>query len=521
LSSANLLGNSIGVEQAQALLKTKEAKPGLTTLCGLSGDETELDLSGKGLGPGCAILLAPEMEASGSLSCVNLLKNDTPVEQAQELVKIKGSKPALKSLCGLTMDETELDFSSQRLRAGDAVLLASDIQDMGSLSKLDLSGNDMGGWRSPGGAMTALGVALKASGTVTDLNISQNDLKPEDFKRQDRFETGFVEALQDMGPLSSLTFNGCVQVFTDLNGGRSKGWKEGDPVTIDTTMTEADFSGKKLGALGAQILVAFMSSKIFQDKGLLSKLTWSGEQWLFTTGNMNHARRIEDAPPVTLDTTVIEADFSNKHLGASGAMILAAFISSRIMKDSGSLSKLTFCGLDQRGDDGDVRDAGGRAPVLHPRAVTIDTTMTEADFSEWQLGALGGQVLAAFMSTKLFEAKGSLSKLSWSSSFVGIEASVTLDTTMIEADFSNTPLGVSGAMILAAFISSKIMKDSGSLSKLAFRGDCNGARSKSVTVEIGMTEADFSGALLQSGGAIILAAWLEHKVQHMTPAYYC
>ena len=39
------------------------------------------------------------------------------------------------------MDETELDFSSQRLRAGDAVLLASDIQDMGALSKLTFSGD--------------------------------------------------------------------------------------------------------------------------------------------------------------------------------------------------------------------------------------------------------------------------------------------------------------------------------------------------------------------------------------------
>ena len=68
LSSANLLGNWIGVEQAQALLKIKEVKPGLTTLCGLSGDETELDLSGKGLSAGCAILLAPEIQANWSLS---------------------------------------------------------------------------------------------------------------------------------------------------------------------------------------------------------------------------------------------------------------------------------------------------------------------------------------------------------------------------------------------------------------------------------------------------------------------
>jgi hypothetical protein len=37
-----------------------------------------------------------------------------------------------------------------------------------------------------------------------------------------------------------------------------------------------------------------------------------------------------------------DADFSNKHLGVSGATILAAFISSKIMKDKGSLASLTI-----------------------------------------------------------------------------------------------------------------------------------------------------------------------------------
>ena len=36
---------------------------------------------------------------------------------------------------------------------------------------------------------------------------------------------------------------------------------------------------------------------------------------------------------------------------------------------------------------------------------------------------------------------------------------------------------------------------------------------KPVTVEVGMTEADFSGARLGVSGAMILAAWLQHKVQ--------
>jgi hypothetical protein len=112
------------------------------------------------------------------LSCVNLLKNDIPVQQAQELVKIKESKPILKSLCGLTMDETELDFSSQDLRAGGAVLLASDIQDMGSLSRLDLSGNNEYGSDSPG-FIRPIASALKTNTSITELSLSGNKLNAE------------------------------------------------------------------------------------------------------------------------------------------------------------------------------------------------------------------------------------------------------------------------------------------------------------------------------------------------------
>ena len=68
--------------------------------------------------------------------------------------------------------------------------------------------------------------------------------------------------------MSKLTFCG--------NGGPNG--SEGDAVTIDTTMTEADFSGKKLGLAGAQILAAFMSTKLFEAKGSLSKLkVWKYE----------------------------------------------------------------------------------------------------------------------------------------------------------------------------------------------------------------------------------------------------
>ena len=67
ISSVNVLGNSIGVEQAQELIKILQARDKLTTLCGFSGDETELDLSNKNLSAGCAVLIANEISDMGAL----------------------------------------------------------------------------------------------------------------------------------------------------------------------------------------------------------------------------------------------------------------------------------------------------------------------------------------------------------------------------------------------------------------------------------------------------------------------
>jgi ribosomal protein L7Ae-like RNA K-turn-binding protein len=145
LSSANLLGNYIPVEQAQELVKIMQAKEKLTTLCGLSKEETELDFSDQNLGAGDAVLIANDISDMGAISSVNLLRNDgIPIEQAQELVKIMQSKEKLTTLCGLSKEETELDFSGQYLGAGDAVLIANDISGMEAMTSLSLESNDLG-----------------------------------------------------------------------------------------------------------------------------------------------------------------------------------------------------------------------------------------------------------------------------------------------------------------------------------------------------------------------------------------
>ena len=54
------------------------------------------------------------------------------------------AKENLITLCGLSREETELDFSGQKLDAGDAVLIANDISDMGAITSLDISSNKIG-----------------------------------------------------------------------------------------------------------------------------------------------------------------------------------------------------------------------------------------------------------------------------------------------------------------------------------------------------------------------------------------
>jgi hypothetical protein len=124
--------------------------------------KAELDFSGKGLKVGEAIVIAALIPSNvshkpyisllslislcdkGAISSINLLKNDISAEQAQGLVKIMQAKEKLVTLCGLGKEETELDFSGQDLGAGDAVLIANDISDMGAMTSLNLASNKLG-----------------------------------------------------------------------------------------------------------------------------------------------------------------------------------------------------------------------------------------------------------------------------------------------------------------------------------------------------------------------------------------
>jgi hypothetical protein len=162
----------------------------------------------------------------GAISSVNLLKNWIGIDQAEALVSMLQEHPTLKSLCGNKGNETELDMSG-KMRFGswtseDAIMLVAEIVDNGALSKLIFGGDKYRGQK--------------------------------DGKRQDIYP---------------------------------------EPAVLTMGMTEADFSNKNLGAGGAIIIAAWLTHK---DKGALSKFTFSGDN--------------SGSKPVTMETTMTEADFS-------------------------------------------------------------------------------------------------------------------------------------------------------------------------------------------------------------------
>jgi hypothetical protein len=105
------------------------------------------------------------------------------------------------------------------------------------MTSLDVSKNDICRGTKHTEPIEALSEALRANATITRLNIANNNITIK--------QAGALAlAIQGINVLSVLTFSG--------HHNRSK------PVTMKTSMTDADFSGKELFSSGAAILAGFL-----------------------------------------------------------------------------------------------------------------------------------------------------------------------------------------------------------------------------------------------------------------------
>jgi hypothetical protein len=137
---------------------------------------------------------------------------------------------------------THTDGSKQDQHPGKPegiIALANAIPDMRALTSLDVSKNNLGllatedGWTSQDGDNCAPWVHPDGR---------KQDEKPEGLKPFGVI--AIANAIPDMRALSTFTFSG------DYNSSK--------PVTMETTITEADFSRKGLGVSGGMLVAAFL-----------------------------------------------------------------------------------------------------------------------------------------------------------------------------------------------------------------------------------------------------------------------
>jgi hypothetical protein len=362
----SLESNSLGPAGGKALAE------------GLKGNQviTELNIANNSLGHtyggggdmSGVVALADAILDMGAISSINLLKNQIPVKQAQELVKIMQAKEKLATLCGLSRDETELDFSGQYLGAGDAVLIANDISDMRALTSLNLAQNDLGqmvppeGWRAEDGDGQA--PWIHTDGTLVEEGMPEGS-KPEAI-------IAVANAIPDMRALSIANVMG-NSIGKEMRSKLQEIMHSNPNLVslcgIADDATEADLSGLGMDADDAIILASELPNKralssLNLANNMIGRLScpegWqtmnsNGKQY-FKTATQNWAT---DLPP-----------------GAKPEGVIAL---ANAIPDMRALAKLVFSGDD------------------NSKSVTMETTMTVADFSGKGLGKSGAIMLSAFL----------------------------------------------------------------------------------------------------------------------------
>jgi hypothetical protein len=173
------------------------------------------------------------------LTSLHVGSNEIPEKEMREIMAIAMGMGSMKILCEVPFKDkrlTELDVSGKNLGREGALVVAEYLDGNGVLSKLDASDNDMFGDINKAG-VTAWADALKGNTSLPEPSLATPDLGGGGAQI-------LADAISDTEALSTFTFSG--------------EYSSNEPVTMDTTMTEADFSGKELGVSGGMMVAAFL-----------------------------------------------------------------------------------------------------------------------------------------------------------------------------------------------------------------------------------------------------------------------
>jgi Ran GTPase-activating protein (RanGAP) involved in mRNA processing and transport len=475
LSQVNILHTGIcyhDVVKLTAAVRSAAAGTGqIRSLCGLRGDEVELDF-GVGqkttygglthkLGAGSAYLLALEVSCNPALSRLSVAGNSVG-----EIVCTDGwvHKPGSSESRGQVWGYFKNQSANGQTNAPEGC---------GALGMRILAG-------TLGPAIPLVPSALAGNLAVNDGDSFPKNLRSLDLSRNpcNAAESAIylaatlhhATALRSLhvgcnlitkGPYMKLLMDvveshGKIEVFCGVPIAQLKA----------DSITEVDVSLQSLGSEGALVL-----QKYLQGNKLLSKLTFG------------------DDIAVTMTTDMEAISFRGKKLGSGGGQICGDF-----MRRCPALTSV------------DVTGSGFGNEGLRSIASALEATqeLTFLDASH----NLGDAAIV----DELLEAAQKQGKISMLCNVPICDLKANRTT---ELDVSGTSLGLEGALLLSKFLRS------GSLTKLKFKGESNYLFSFSnehhstqhkerlaVTVDVAMTEAKFRNMDLGCAGACILAAFL-------------
>ena len=157
--------------------------------------------------------------------------NGIPVETMNEIIALIEAEPAMKVLCAIPFrDKTikELNVSGQNLGIEGALVIRRYFENAGALEKFDISDNAL---YEEG--TNILAESLRGNQVMVELNLARNDMGPDG-------AMDIAKTIPTMGAMTTITFG------------------DEEAVTMKADMTEADLSGKELGASGVHIVAAFI-----------------------------------------------------------------------------------------------------------------------------------------------------------------------------------------------------------------------------------------------------------------------
>jgi hypothetical protein len=179
----------------------------------------------------------------GVMSNLHVGQNHIPEKEMRNIMAIAMRMDSMKILCEVPIKNktlTELDISGNNLCKEGALVVAGYLDGNGALSVLSLKKNSLGTKE----AGKALGEMLKVNSVLKELDLSNNYVNPYSGGDGPGFAQELALGIKDNGAISQFTFSG------DGHGNT--------PVTMEISMTEADFSAKGLGESGAIMVAAFL-----------------------------------------------------------------------------------------------------------------------------------------------------------------------------------------------------------------------------------------------------------------------